>query len=319
VGNAEKHGKSEAKLNTVGLWRIDCCDTLEGLRGLPDNSIQCCVTSPPYFGLRDYGMPGQIGLEPTPQEYVARMVGVFEEVRRVLREDGTFWLNVGDSYSNDGKWGGATGGKHVKGLHGSLVGRARRHTGLKPKDLIGIPWMLAFALRDAGWYLRSEIIWHKLAPMPESVRDRPTKAHEQVFLLTKSPRYFYDHVGSAEKASRGWAGSKFNKGKTDGHLLGRSSAKARAESDTRNMRSVWRLSPESFKGAHFATMPTELARRCIVAGTSERGCCPACGKCWERVIEKNRVPTRPALNSKVIAQVSPHEDSPTFAESPTVA
>ena len=159
-------------------------DALAVLRTLPAQSVQMCCTSPPYWGLRDYGVAGQLGLEPTPDEYVANLVAVFAEVRRVLRDDGTLWLNLGDSFASDDKWGGSSGGKHVTALHGNTgVGRGKRNTGLKSKDLVGIPWMVAFALRADGWWLRSEIIWAKDNPMPESVKDRPTKAHEQVFLV----------------------------------------------------------------------------------------------------------------------------------------
>lgn len=161
---------------------------------------QGIVTSPPYFGLRDYGMPGQIGLEETPDHYIAAMVDVFRVARDLLADDGTLWLNIGDSYANDRKWGGSTGGKHAKALHGGTsIGISRVKTGLKPKDLIGIPWMLAFALRSDGWYLRQEIIWHKPNPMPESVRDRCTKAHESLFLLSKSERYFFDQEAISER------------------------------------------------------------------------------------------------------------------------
>lgn len=179
-------------------WNLHTGDALTVLRTLPAESVHCCVTSPPYWGLRDYGVAGQLGLEATPQEYIARMVEVFGEVRRVLRKDGTLWLNIGDSYANDGKWGGETGGKHAKGLHGEPVGRAKRCTGMKPKDLCGIPWRLAFALQADGWWLRQDIIWHKPNPMPESVRDRCTKAHEYVFLLAKSERYYFDAEAVAE-------------------------------------------------------------------------------------------------------------------------
>ena len=165
---------------------IVCGDALVELRKLPDESVNCCVTSPPYWGLRDYGVAGQLGLEKTPEEYVARMVEVFREVRRVLRSDGTCWLNLGDSYANDGKWGGTTGGKHAAGLHGEPVGRRRRDTGLKPKDLVGVPWRVAFALQADGWWLRQDIIWAKPNPMPESVTDRCTKAHEYIFMFAKN-------------------------------------------------------------------------------------------------------------------------------------
>jgi DNA modification methylase len=174
-------------------WRLIEGDCREVLRSLDAESVQTCVTSPPYFGLRDYGHDGQLGLEPTPDEYVAALVEAFREVRRVLRDDGTLWLNLGDSYANDAKWGGSSGGKHVMdGQTGGEGYRLRRATGLKSKDLIGVPWRVAFALQADGWYLRSDIIWAKPNPMPESVTDRPTKAHEYLFLLAKAPRYYYD-------------------------------------------------------------------------------------------------------------------------------
>lgn len=174
------------------------------LRQLADAGVraQTCVTSPPYFGLRDYGVDGQLGLERTPAEYVASMVEVFRAVREVLSDDGTLWLNLGDSYANDTKWGGSTSGKHVQAIHGnSGIGRRRTNTGLKSKDLMGIPWRVAFALQDDGWYLRQDIIWHKPNPMPESVRDRCTKAHEYLFLLSKSPRYYFDNEAMREQAT----------------------------------------------------------------------------------------------------------------------
>jgi len=181
---------------TVQILNGDCRDVL---KTLPDQSVHCVVTSPPYFGLRDYGVDGQMGLEETPDAFVAGMVGVFREVRRVLRDDGTLWLNLGDSYANDTKWGGATSGKHVSALRGDTgIGRRRTNTGLKAKDLIGIPWRVAFALQADGWYLRQDIIWSKPNPMPESVRDRCTKAHEYIFLLSKSQRYYFDAEAIAE-------------------------------------------------------------------------------------------------------------------------
>ncbi|MCF5398308.1 site-specific DNA-methyltransferase, partial [Pseudomonas syringae] len=173
------------------LHQILVGDCIDMMRTLPDESVHTCVTSPPYYGLRDYGVDGQIGLEETPAEFIARLVDVFREVRRVLRADGTIWVNMGDSYASDSKWGGSTGGKHVKALHGNgSIGRLRTRTGLPDKNLMGMPWRLAFALQDDGWYLRQDIIWHKPNPMPESTRDRCTKAHEYLFLLSKSPRYY---------------------------------------------------------------------------------------------------------------------------------
>lgn len=303
-------------LNNTTPWHIEVGDCLEVLRKLPDRCVQCCVTSPPYWGLRDYGVDGQLGLEPTPEQYVARMVEVFAEVRRVLRDDGTLWLNIGDSYFGSwGNYGGQNRGNGTQreivngsqaenpaydGLEGFRPPTAGKHETIKPKDLVGIPWSLAFALRADGWYLRSEIIWHKKAPMPESVTDRPTKAHEQMFLLAKSQRYFYDAVASAESAVKGAAGSTFTNGKTGINGMGRVGHGDRADdSENRNMRSVWTLGPESYSGAHFATMPTELARRCLLAGTSENGCCSRCGTPWKRQTAKERKATRPGTGSKV--------------------
>ncbi|MFU5867448.1 DNA-methyltransferase [Pseudomonas aeruginosa] len=284
-------------------------DCLDALRAMPDQSFHCCVTSPPYFGLRDYGMPGQIGLEQTPAEFVSRLVEVFREVRRVLRDDGTLWLNLGDSYATDGKWGGSSGGKHASALHGNTsIGRTKVRTGLKPKDLIGIPWRLAFALQDDGWYLRQDIIWHKPNPMPESVRDRCTKAHEYLFLLSKSPRYHFDQDAIAEPlapasvarlAQGGWDdqhGSDRVPGKTNGAMkavggrrskrnsfaretkssAGTHGQKAQHRPDidysaTRNKRSVWTVPTAGFKGAHFATFPPDLIRPCVLAGAPRGG------------------------------------------------
>ena len=247
-------------------------DCLEVLRGLPDGMAQTCVTSPPYYGLRDYGHAGQIGLEETPDAYVARLVDVFREVRRVLRDDGTCWLNLGDSYAAQG---GAHGGRDdnqrgvgAKRLHIEGAGdqEARRPAkGYKPKDLLGIPWMVAFALRADGWWLRQDIIWHKPNPMPESVTDRCTKAHEYVFLLTKSARYFYD-ADSIREAPTGRtdALSVINTGADNGR------EKRTLNNDGTigaNARSVWPIATTPYSGAHFATMPPALAERCIKAGS----------------------------------------------------
>jgi DNA modification methylase len=447
---------------------ILCGDVLQVLRTLPDNHVQCVVTSPPYWGLRDYGIEGQLGLEKTPEEYVSKMVAVFREVRRVLREDGTLWLNLGSSYAGSGKGGGRknnhskvesnplassafacdNGGKgqlscqefdsvysrlcgerqdgvylsdkehsdpqpeqaslrrapkdrdsgqtdlgqaalggaspcaqastkplkigHAQDASGqeataSVCREARRscvsetvesvhklactsgtqssdrpldgHKSdkvllrmaldksskeplaltllyltiknliVKPKDLIMMPHLVALALQADGWFLRSELIWAKLNPMPESVTDRPTKAHEQIFLLTKSANYYYDaeaikepvadsqvgrvradiiggNKGDEVHHSRGgcYHGSSFTKGKTahGKHNLGLG---PRFEDVSRNVRSVWSLASQAFSGAHFATFPEELPRRCILAGTSEKGACPKCGTPWERVVE----------------------------------
>lgn len=301
---------------SVSILTGDCRDMLTTL---PDQSVHCCVTSPPYFGLRDYGVDGQMGLEPTPDEFVAGMVEVFRKVRRVLRDDGTLWLNIGDSYAG-GARGGYPGGKC--GLDGTVEGQniarlaGTRRTrgqvppaGLKSKDLIGIPWMLAFALRADGWYLRQDIIWAKPNPMPESVRDRCTKAHEYLFLLSKGPRYFYDQDAIREPVSQamlnqvrdGYEGQS-----TKDYAAGRAQdasatkkriiegarkrlrglpprhAKCGASSDRSgldevgrglgcNKRSVWTVATQPFKEAHFATFPPALIEDCIKAG------CPAGG------------------------------------------
>jgi DNA modification methylase len=295
---------------------------------LANDSVNCCVTSPPYFGLRDYGtgkweggnaqcdhktgrferaglsskqssnhgsngdeakmvcpkcgarrIDLQIGLENTPEEYVNNFVDIFREVRRVLRDDGTLWLNLGDSYANDGKWGGHTGGKHVKALHDSPIGRNKRYTGLKPKDLIGIPWRVAFALQADGWWLRQDIIWSKPNPMPESVSDRCTKAHEYIFLLSKSARYYYKQDAIKEPSiypdDNRKARQNLDDYKTQMSDKGQiraviNPAGARSYPD-RNRRSVWTVATNPYPGAHFATFPPDLIRPCILAG------CPAGG------------------------------------------
>lgn len=294
---------------------------LDRLRELPDESVHCCVTSPPYYGLRDYGVPGQLGLEPTLQEYLDNMVAVFREVRRVLRSDGTLWLNVGDSYATGAgavgncPGGGAQGEKWA----GAMTSPNRMpQPGYKPKDLMGVPWRLAFALQADGWYLRSDIIWHKRSTMPESVRDRPTKSHEHVFLLAKSESYYYDQVAASEPVvgdpdarKNEWntkdyqipgqkpqkrisrSGNKERKPAsargvpvdTDGSTNGAVAGSIPWEGSTRNWRDVWSLGPEPFKEAHFATFPTEIPRRAIAAGTSEKGCCASCGAPLVRVSE----------------------------------
>lgn len=273
--------------------RILVGDVLEGLRALPEGSVQCCVTSPPYWGLRDYGVDGQIGLEATPEDFLARLVEVFRAVRRVLREDGTLWLNIGDSYSGSTMTGGNTGINQQGGESGFKLkrqfDRPQMQTGLKNKDLCLIPWRLALALQADGWYLRSVICWHKRSPMPESCRDRPTSAWEPIFLLAKSERYYYDAEAVKEK-SVSTGGAAFGKVSAEDEARAAGQGVRRYERPDyreigRNMRNVWTLSSEPYKGAHFATFPTEIPRRAILAGTSERGCCPACGAGWVRKTE----------------------------------
>jgi DNA modification methylase len=317
-------------------YGIGCLDSL---RALETESIQCVVTSPPYWGLRDYesdpviwggqlacthnwedsalvrkgsthgsststlqspgpktylagaaqdddapknhrvdesatcnlcgAWRGQLGLEPSAEQYVRNLVEVFAEVRRILRQDGTLWLNLGDSYAQ--ARGQGPGDEH-----------------LKPKDLVGIPWRVAFALQESGWYLRSDIVWKKDNPMPESVRDRPTRAHEYVFLLTKSGKYFYD----GEAVREPWADERL--GAAQGYndetperlsIGGKRRPQKAPKTNGRNKRSVWTINPKPYPGAHFATFPPELPRLCILAGTSERGCCPMCASPWERDVE----------------------------------
>lgn len=323
---------------------------------LPDASVQCVVTSPPYWGLRCYGLEpqawggdadcrhqwgdphepyhkgqvpqskwknnsavadggnrdsgsscvlcnawrGTLGNEPSPELFVAHLVEIFREVRRVLRDDGTVWLNLGDSYAR-------TGGTDRTPSRTASVGNTRRTreirgdrtqvapSGVKEKDLVGIPWMVAFALRADGWYLRAENIWAKgisFCPtyagssMPESVTDRPARSHETVFLLTKRSTYYYDVHAVKETANRGAAGSKFDKGKTAKHQLDRASNAERAETGTRNLRSVWTINPRPYPGAHFATFPPALVTPCILAGTSAYGACAGCGQPYRRIVEK---------------------------------
>jgi DNA modification methylase len=268
------------------------CRTM--LATLPAESVHCCVTSPPYYGLRDYQVDGQIGLEQTPEAYVAELVAVFREVRRVLRPDGCLWLNLGDSYNGSG---GAGGDYSAGGLkEGQPRYPGRNVQTLKPKDLIGIPWHVAFALQADGWWLRSDCIWHKPNPMPESITDRPTKAHEYVFLLTKSARYFYDAVAIQEPATSteiGATGIPFGGIKqVNGNGNPTYSGNEYVSNGTRNRRSVWSISTKPYKESHFATMPPEIPDLCIRAGTSAHGCCATCGAPWQRIVNREQVGER---------------------------
>ena len=251
---------------TVRILQVDCRD---GLKTLPDESVHCVVTSPPYWLMRDYGCIGQLGLESTPSAFVDALVGVFSEARRVLRGDGTLWLNLGDSYAQsevrhrNGSTGTMNGPETGWNAGTYQVGRKLAH-GLEPKNLIGIPWRVAFALQADGWYLRQDIIWSKPNPMPESVRDRCTKAHEYIFLLSKSERYYFDADAIAEPAAIG--ARRFNgahTGNIDRQDNGRQDTEAATE---RNKRSVWTVTTKPFSEAHFATFPTDLIEPCILAG-----------------------------------------------------
>ena len=247
---------------TICIFQGDCRSILAVL---PPNSVNCVVTSPPYFGLRDYGVAGQIGLEASLDAYVAELVAVFREVRRVLRPDGTLWLNLGDSYTSGGR---STRAHDDKSRAREMAFRADTAAGLKPKDLMMVPHRVAIALQADGWWVRQDIVWHKPNPMPESVTDRCTKAHEYLFLLTKSERYFFDAEAIREEQVKGAAGSEFHTGKTGEHQLGRASRAERVDGAApgRNKRSVWTIAPKPFKEAHFATFPPALVEPCILAG-----------------------------------------------------
>jgi DNA modification methylase len=283
--------------------RIINADVLAGLAELPDESVHMVCTSPPYYGLRCYGMDGQIGLEATPEAFVARMVEVFREVRRVLRKDGTCWVNLGDTYAAGGL--GAGSGKQLTNV-GSNMPPRKAPDGLKPKDLIGIPWRVALALQADGWWLRSDIIWNKPNPMPESVTDRPTKSHEYLFLLTKSERYFYDAEAIKEPTlSLDPSHPSFRPNSAAIAANGRKEfANKHAMSARnydpagRNARSVWTIATAPFAEAHFATFPPELPARCIKAGTSELGCCAKCGAPWERWIRTERTKEAPPSGNR---------------------
>jgi len=255
------------------LNKIEFGDCRETMRRWAAEGVkaQMCVTSPPYFGLRDYGHEGQIGLEQTPEEYIAAMVEVFRCVRDVLADDGTLWLNIGDSYASGGR---KTRDSDDKLAQRGMDTRPADPHGIKPKDLIGIPWMLAFALRADGWYLRQDIIWHKPNPMPESVRDRCTKAHEYMFLLSKSERYYFDSEAMKEPAvSEKPAGNKTHKYVGTGDPKNATKEGlvklAGVKWETRNRRSVWTAATRPYKGAHFATFPPALIEPCILAGSRQ--------------------------------------------------
>jgi DNA modification methylase len=274
--------------------RIICGDAAAVLQSLPDESVNCCVTSPPYYGLRDYGADGQIGLEQTPAGYISRLVDVFREVRRVLHGDGTLWVVIADSYAGSGK-----GAQTTEKWQGTKTKQSYKYTpddpaaklpntwdGIKPKDLVGVPWRLAFALRDDGWYLRSCIIWRKPNALPESCRDRPTRSYENIFLLSKSPQYYYDRAAVAEPVANGTQ-ARMKRAVSDSHKYAAAAPGQTAQTfnkprpnrsgvevtlaDTRNLRDVWSVSTKSYRGAHFATYPAELITPCILAGCPPGG------------------------------------------------
>jgi DNA modification methylase len=279
---------------------IICGDSLEVLKTFEDGCVQMCVTSPAYWGLRDYGVDGQLGAESTPEEYVDNLVAVFHEVKRILKNDGTLWLNLGDTYAGSGGAGGdyspgglregqptwkntykprsarqVPDGKNPNAGVPEFGANRQPLLGLKPKDLVGIPWMVAFALRADGWWLRSDIIWHKPNPMPESVTDRPTKSHEYIFLLSKSAQYYYD----ADAIKEAGTGTEYDKTRRPQNRMAEArylkegkgqlavGANLGNGSETRNKRDVWTVTTKSYTGAHFATFPPDLIEPCILAGS----------------------------------------------------
>jgi DNA modification methylase len=314
---------------TVTILHGDC---RELLKTLPDESVHCAVTSPPFWGLRDYGIAGQLGMERSLGEYIDTIVGVFSQVRRVLRSDGTLWLNLGDSYAGGGHSGGGSFESERNWRKGGIPGRNLRKgqipgeggqqngarnrdglgrvTGLKPKDLCGIPWRVAFALQADGWYLRQDIIWAKPNPMPESVTDRCTKAHEYIFLLSKSARYYYDSEAIKEPAAESVVdraaykngGKKIDVSRNDSDIGQRKSFSDYI--DGRNKRSVWTVTTQPFSDAHFATFPPALIEPCVMAGTSEKGCCAKCGAPMEREIFVERPTTRTEWQKKLAFSVA---------------
>lgn len=298
---------------------------------LGDETVQCVVTSPPYWSMRDYGIENQLGMERTPGEYVDNLVRVFREVRRVLRKDGTVWLNLGNSYSSRSRRNVETKDRTrtKRNTDGFRNNRIPIPAGFKEKDLVGIPWMTALALQADGWWLRQDIIWHKPNAKPESVKDRCTSSHEYLFLLTKSRRYYYDNeaikkplaeasIRRAKHGTKKGAGSKVareginqNRG-TAGLESGRTKGDSYCNLSTgmRNRRSVWSISTKHYKGAHFAAFPTTLVEPCILAGTSELGGCPICGKGWVREISLGGIVSAGGSDNAKLSNADNYGDDP---------
>lgn len=285
--NKERTEKMEEKITMEeNLNKIICSDALSALKKFQAESINCCITSPPYYGLRDYHKEGQIGRESTVEEYLDRLVEVFSEVRRVLKKDGTCFVVIADSYAGTGAKGNYPDPKYPKGKNGQKQAISQKVRGYKSKDLMGVPWRLALALREDGWYLRSDIIWHKENAMPEACKDRPTRSYEHVFLLSKSPKYYYDFEAMAEpvkevskkryvrgrsadnKYLNGNAGikvQKINKAREYGQYKGDNVPQFR------NKRDIWTINTAAFRGKHYAAFPPKLAEICIIAGCPKEG------------------------------------------------
>ena len=266
--------------------RIICGDALETLKNFPDESINCSITSPPYYGLRDYHKKEQIGREKTVEEYLDRLINVFREVRRVLKKDGTCFIVIGDSYAGTSSKKEQRDPKYPKGRNGQNPSITQKVLGYKSKDLMGIPWRLAFALREDGWYLRSDIIWHKENAMPEACKDRPTRSYEHIFLLSKSPRYYYDYDSLAEPMKE-VSKKRYVRGrsKENKYLNENSGAKIQKINEARgygqykgdnipqfrNKRDIWTINTTSFRGNHYAAFPPKLAEICMIAGCTKGG------------------------------------------------
>jgi DNA modification methylase len=266
-------------------------DCIESLKKIEDGSINTCITSPPYWGLRDYnGESKQLGMEDTPEEFTENLVKVFREIKRVLRDDGTAWLNLGDSYSSGGRT--TTTNQSLRGDKDYGVTRPKPSKGIKPKDLIGIPWRVAFALQADGWYLRQDIIWHKPNPMPESVRDRCTKAHEYIFLLSKNVKYYFDNEAIKEDAKYPQSPNSpqsIKKGQGEFGMDTRGGLSKIGALAKRNKRSVWTITTKTFKGAHFATFPKDLIEPCVLAGCPEK-VCVQCSEPYKLKVDIKRIP-----------------------------
>ena len=262
-------------------------DALSALKDIPDNTVHTVITSPPYWQLRDYFVSNQLGQEATPEEFVNNLVEICDEIKRVLRKDGTFWLNIGDGYNNNSGFSRAKSEWKREGRKGgSSDKKSFKHPTIKTKDLIGIPWRVALALQEKGWYLRQDIIYSKTNPMPDGAKDRPTRGHEYIFLLTKSSKYFYDYYATLEDTAEHPDGEQ-GFGANEQHGTNRMDQNRIFEHyGKRNKRSVWTTSVSSFKGVHYATFSLKLIEPCIKAGTSEYGCCVECGTPWARLFGK---------------------------------
>ena len=266
------------------MSKLLCGDAVECLKTLPAESVNMCVTSPPYYGLRDYGESDQIGIEASPREYIERLAAVFDEVQRVLAKDGTLWLNIGDSYAGSGKGpmslalAGNGKNKNLYNKESRIYEVPKTWEGIKPKDMIGIPWMLAFALRDRGWYLRSDIIWHKTNCLPESIKDRPTKSYEHIFLLAKSPHYYFDYMAIREPL-KDVSAERYRRGRSATNKYADKQGISSAHEDFsdfdqqfRRKRDVWEVSTNSYKmDEHFAMFPERLIEPCVLAGSKIGG------------------------------------------------